>query len=266
MDVCLPAAARPPQLGCSGVEKYARVAGNRCCGQIVCAGELEDRDEARMIKFVRFKRAPRAQGQARSPPANISSMRFAAGLRPAPIGDPDRRPSRHRPAAFGSTPQEQRALRGCPLGRIQLDVTCARANGAFRAPRSALSQHVLTWLTWACCPRMRNARPGFQVWVQCGRPQLRLHHGFAREGPANEDENARCRLTSRTIIEWASSGHRVGRALMARSDALFGIGLRRLGEMLGNALAPAHDLFGLLAVVLEGGLQILRIDLMHVGE
>jgi hypothetical protein len=50
-------------------------------------------------------------------------------------------------------------LRGCPLGRIQLDVTCPRANGAFRAPRSALSRRILTWLT---LPQMRNARPGFR--------------------------------------------------------------------------------------------------------
>jgi hypothetical protein len=145
-------------------------------------------------------------------------------------------------------------------------VTCARANGAFRAPRSALSQRILTWLTWAL-PQMRNARPGFQVF---GFSAAAVSFGSTTalhvKGLPTRMRNARCRLTSRTIIEWASSGHRVGRALMARSDALFGIGLRRLGEMLGNALAPAHDLFGLLAVVLEGGLQILRIDLMHIGE
>ena len=53
---------------------------------------------------------------------------------------------------------------------------------------------------------------------------------------------------------------------MARSDALFGVGLRRLGEMLRDGLAPAHNLFGLLALVLDGGLQVLRIHLMHVCE
>jgi hypothetical protein len=41
---------------------------------------------------------------------------------------------------------------------------------------------------------------------------------------------------------------------MARSHALFGVGLNRLGEMLSDALAPPQNLFGLLAVVLEGGL------------
>ena len=51
---------------------------------------------------------------------------------------------------------------------------------------------------------------------------------------------------------------------MTRSGALFGVALRRLGEMLSDALAPAYNLFGLLAVVLEGGLQVLRIDLVHV--
>jgi hypothetical protein len=210
MEVCLPTAARPPQLGCSGVEKYARVAGNRCCGQIVCAGELEDRDEARMIKFVRFKRAPRAQGQARSPPANISSMRFAAGLRPAPIGGPDGRPRQTtKQAPAGRIRQHTRKnsvpLRGCPLGRIQLDVTCARANGAFRAPRSALSRRILTWLT--PLPQMRNARPGFQVF---GFSAAAVSFGSTTalhvKGLLTRMRNARCRSTSRTIIEWASSG------------------------------------------------------------
>ena len=57
----------------------------------------------------------------------------------------------------------------------------------------------------------------------------------------------------------------MGDALVARSNALF-VALRRLGEMLREALAPAHNLFRLLAVVLEGGLQVLRIHLVHVCD
>ena len=55
----------------------------------------------------------------------------------------------------------------------------------------------------------------------------------------------------------------MGAALVARSEALFRVALGRLGEVLGDALAPAHNLFGLLAVVLECGLQILRIHLVQ---
>ena len=38
------------------------------------------------------------------------------------------------------------------------------------------------------------------------------------------------------------------------------------GEMLGDALAALDDLFRLIPILLEGSLQILRIDLMHVCD
>src|SRR6516162_1337290 len=46
-------------------------------------------------------------------------------------------------------------------------------------------------------------------------------------------------------------------------NSLFGIGLGRLGNMLGKSLAALDDFLGLLAILLEGRLQVLRIDLMH---
>src|SRR5262249_47944013 len=80
-------AARPPYRGRSGVENTHEVPRIDDGGQIVCAGELEYRDMNAMIKLPRFKQAcPRASTSA-APPANISSMRFAAGLRPARTGD-----------------------------------------------------------------------------------------------------------------------------------------------------------------------------------
>jgi hypothetical protein len=122
------------------------------------------------------------------------------------MGDPDRRPSRHRPA-FGSTPQEQRALKRMPSGAhpIGRDVpSCKR--GVPRASFSSQSTHPhLAHLTLApdaqCAPRVS----GF--WVQCGRRQLRLRHGLAREGPANEDEKRKVQVDKsdhhRVGIEWA---------------------------------------------------------------
>src|SRR5215510_213800 len=80
-------AARPPYRGRSGVGNTHEVPRIDDGGQIVCAGELEYRDVNAMIKLPRFKLAcPRASTSA-APPANISSMRFAAGLRPARTGD-----------------------------------------------------------------------------------------------------------------------------------------------------------------------------------
>jgi hypothetical protein len=63
-----------------------------------------------------------------------------------------------------------------------------------------------------------------------------------------------------------SQGLAIEDALVARPDTLFGVRFRSLGEMLSDALAPTDNLLGLLAVVLEGGLQVLRIYLMHVCE
>jgi hypothetical protein len=101
-------------------------------------------------------------------------------------------------------------LRGCPLGAhpIGRDVRSCEW-GVPRASFSSQSTHPhLAHLGLApdaqCAPRVS----GF--WVQCGRRQLRLHHGLAREGPANEDEKRKVQVDKsdhhRVGIEWASSG------------------------------------------------------------
>jgi len=119
------------------------------------------------------------------------------------MGDPDRRPSRHRPA-FGSTPQQQRALKRMPSGAhpIGRDVpSCKR--GVPRASFSSQSTHPhLAHLApdAQCAPRFQVF--GFSAAAVSFGSTTALHV----KGLLTRMRNARCRSTSRTIIEWASSG------------------------------------------------------------
>ena len=55
----------------------------------------------------------------------------------------------------------------------------------------------------------------------------------------------------------------VSAASMPGARSLFRGGLRGFGEMLRHALAALHDLLRLLLILVQGGLKIIRIHLMH---
>src|SRR5262245_37890169 len=53
---------------------------------------------------------------------------------------------------------------------------------------------------------------------------------------------------------------------MARPGSFLGVIFGRFREMLRNGLAALDDLLRLLPILLEGGLQVLGVDPVHVGQ
>jgi len=84
-------------------------------GQIVCAGELQDRDENASDQAYPVQAGiPALKDKLATLPANTSSMRFAAGLRPEPTGEQEGTVRRRSAAAEESAQPKKVPARSMP--------------------------------------------------------------------------------------------------------------------------------------------------------